>query len=61
MTDAAIYQQAAAFESWARRGGSGDLGQDFNAWAESKDFEPGDRDRIWLAIHGVLQERRLAS
>lgn len=56
MNDNEIYQQAAAFDGWHRKAG-GDLESAFTAWCDSKDLVQRDRDRIWLALHGVLQAR----
>lgn len=55
MTAAQTHRQADAFRGWYRKVG-GDLEQTFAVWCESKDLAQQDRDRIWLALHGRLED-----
>lgn len=57
MKEREIQRQADAFRGYYRKTG-GDLEQVFTIWCDSKEFRQVDRDRIWLALHGM--DRRVA-
>jgi len=46
--------QAQKFVAYFRRVG-GNLDQVFAFWADGKDFDPGDREAIWLLVDAAVR------